>query len=133
MRIISTINITNTFWFKSLKINKLPKLKETLGRRVKAKIKLRSSLVTLLTRLSVITTNTSPLKFQKRRTTLMILKQMLMRKQRKGRAEERMRRKLRRKKVATKTKVKKRILLKNLKKKIKIKTIKNQRGTKKNY
>lgn len=130
MRIISTINITNTFWFKSLKINKLPKLRETLGRRVKAKIKLRSSLVTLLTRLSVITTNTSPLKFQKRRTTLMILKQMLMRKQRKGRAKERMRRKLR-KKVATKTKVKKRILLKNLRKKIK--TIKNQRDMKKNY
>ena len=96
---------------------------------MKAKIKLRSSLVTLLTRQSVITTNTSPLKFQKRRTTLMILKQMLMRKQRKGRAEERMRRKLR-KKVATKMKVKKRIL-KNLKKKIK--TIKNQRGTKMNY
>ena len=89
--------------------------------------------MTLLTRLSVITMNTSPLKFQKRRTILMILKQMLMRKQRKGRTEERMRRKLRRKKVATKTKVKKRILHKNLKKKIKIKTIQNQRGTKKNY
>ena len=64
MRIISTINITNTFWFKSLKINKLPKLRDTLERRVKAKIKLRSSPVTLLIRLSVITMSTSPLKFQ---------------------------------------------------------------------
>lgn len=126
MRIISTINITNTFWFKSLKINKLPKLRDTLERRAKAKIKLRSSPVTLLIRLSVITMSTSPLKFQKRKTKLMILKQMLMRKRRKGRVEERMRRKLRRKKVVTKTKVKKRILLKNLKMKIKIKKVMNQ-------